>query len=105
MGLVDECHFFLCPVVVGGGLPALPDGVRVGLELLDEDRFGNGTVHLHYRVKSVMRSPHGAIGSSEQHGSAVPAAQGPADDGGQNDHHRDHRSIAYRIRVGGYCYC
>jgi len=50
LGLVDECHFFLCPVIVGGGLPALPDGVRVGLELLDEDRFGNGTVHLHYRV-------------------------------------------------------
>jgi dihydrofolate reductase len=49
-GLVDECHFFLCPVVVGGGLAALPDGVRVSLELLDEDRFGNGTVHLHYRV-------------------------------------------------------
>jgi dihydrofolate reductase len=52
LGLVDECHFFLCPVVVGGGLPALPNGVRVGLELLDEDRFGNGTVHLHYRVKA-----------------------------------------------------
>ena len=52
LGLVDECHFFLCPVVVGGGLPALPDGVRVGLELLDENRFGNGTVHLHYRVKA-----------------------------------------------------
>lgn len=50
MGLVDECHLFLCPVIVGGGLPALPDGVRVGLELLDEDRFGNGTVHLHYRI-------------------------------------------------------
>jgi dihydrofolate reductase len=52
MGLVDECHLFLCPVVVGDGLPALPDGVRVALELLDEDRFGNGTVHLHYRVKA-----------------------------------------------------
>jgi riboflavin biosynthesis pyrimidine reductase len=50
LGLVDECHFFLCPVIVGGGLSALPDGVRVGLELLDENRFGNGTVHLHYRV-------------------------------------------------------
>ena len=52
MGLVDECHFFLCPVIVGGGLSALPNGVHMGLELLDEDRFGNGTVHLHYRVKT-----------------------------------------------------
>lgn len=49
-GLVDECHLFLCPVVVGGGKSALPDGVRVQLELLNERRFGNGVVHVHYRV-------------------------------------------------------
>ena len=49
-GLVDECHLFLCPVVVGGGKRALPDNVRAQLELLDERRFGNGVVHLHYRV-------------------------------------------------------
>jgi dihydrofolate reductase len=49
-GLVDECHLFLTPVVVGGGTRALPDGVRLRLELLDERRFGNGVVHLHYRL-------------------------------------------------------
>jgi dihydrofolate reductase len=49
-GLVDECHLFLCPIAVGGGKRALPDGVRAELELLDERRFGNGFVHLHYRV-------------------------------------------------------
>lgn len=49
-GLVDECHLFLCPIVVGGGKRALPDNVRVQLELLDERRFGSGVVHLHYRV-------------------------------------------------------
>ena len=49
-GLVDECHLFVSPVVVGGGTQALPDGVRVQLELLDERRFGNGVVHLHYRI-------------------------------------------------------
>lgn len=49
-GLVDECHLLLFPVAVGGGKRALPDGVRVQLELLDERRFGNGVVHLHYRV-------------------------------------------------------
>jgi dihydrofolate reductase len=48
-GLVDECHLFLTPVLVGGGTRALPDGVRIGLELLDEHRFANGVVHLHYR--------------------------------------------------------
>jgi dihydrofolate reductase len=49
-GLVDECHLFLVPVVVGGGKPALPHGVRLDLHLLDERRFGDGTVHLRYRT-------------------------------------------------------
>src|SRR3954470_4964909 len=49
-GLVDECHLFLNPIIVGGGKPALPSNVRARLELLDERRFGNGVVHLHYRV-------------------------------------------------------
>jgi dihydrofolate reductase len=49
-GLVDECHLFLTPIVVGGGKRALPDNVRLELELLDERRFGNGVVHLHYRA-------------------------------------------------------
>ena len=35
-GLVDECHLFLCPIVVGGGKRALPDNVRAQLELLDD---------------------------------------------------------------------
>ena len=49
-GLVDECHLFLTPIVVGGGKQALPDDVRLKLELLDERRFGNGVMHLHYRT-------------------------------------------------------
>ena len=48
-GLVDECQLFLAPIVVGGGKQSLPDDVRVELELLDERRFGNGMVYLHYR--------------------------------------------------------
>jgi dihydrofolate reductase len=49
-GLVDECHLFLFPIIVGGGKRALPDNALVKLELLDERRFANGVVHLHYRV-------------------------------------------------------
>lgn len=49
-GLVDECHLVIVPVLVGGGTRALADGVRQGLELLGERRFGNGMVHLDYRV-------------------------------------------------------
>ena len=48
-GLVDEIQLFLSPVVVGGGTRALPDGVRLDLELLEERRFGNGTVLVRYR--------------------------------------------------------
>jgi dihydrofolate reductase len=51
-GLVDEYHLFLTPIIVGGGKQSLPDDVRLELELLDERRFGNGVVHLHYRTKS-----------------------------------------------------
>jgi dihydrofolate reductase len=51
-GLVDECHLFLGPVMVGGGKRALPDGMRVQLELLDERRFRCGVVHLHYCVSA-----------------------------------------------------
>jgi dihydrofolate reductase len=49
-GLVDEYHLFFTPVVVGGGKRSLPNGARLKLELLDERRFGNGVVHLHYRT-------------------------------------------------------
>jgi dihydrofolate reductase len=49
-GLVDEYHQLVHPVVVGGGTPWLPDGVRVDLELLDQRRFDSGVVYLRYRV-------------------------------------------------------
>jgi dihydrofolate reductase len=49
-GLVDECHLFVTPILVGGGKQAFPDKVRLKLDLLDERRFGNGVVHLHYRT-------------------------------------------------------
>ncbi|MBJ7608159.1 MAG: dihydrofolate reductase family protein [Candidatus Dormibacteraeota bacterium] len=51
-GLVDELHLFLTPIVVGGGTQSIPADVRIQLELLDERRFRNGVVHLHYRVTS-----------------------------------------------------
>jgi dihydrofolate reductase len=50
-GLVDECHLFLTPIVVGGGTAALPEGVTIDLELVDERRFKGGVVHLHYLVR------------------------------------------------------
>ena len=49
-GLIDECHLFVAPVIIGGGKPSLPRSVRVQLELLDERRFGDGVVYLRYRT-------------------------------------------------------
>lgn len=49
-GLVDELHRLVVPEIVGGGTSFLPRGVRLGLELVDERRFPNGTVSLHYRI-------------------------------------------------------
>ncbi len=50
-GLVDECHLFLQPVVVGGGKPAFRHGLRRHLDLLDTRRFDTGVIHSHYRVQ------------------------------------------------------
>lgn len=49
-GLVDEWCLFVVPVTVGGGVRAFPQGVRVELELIEERRFGNGTLFLRYRT-------------------------------------------------------
>jgi dihydrofolate reductase len=54
--LVDEIHLLVSPVIVGGGTRALPDDVRLDLDLLEQTHFGNGVIHLHYRVRQ------GAVG-------------------------------------------
>jgi dihydrofolate reductase len=55
-GLIDECHLFLIPILVGGGKSALPDDVRLELELLAERRFRNGIVYLRYRTRQASAS-------------------------------------------------
>jgi len=51
-GIVGEIQLFLVPTVVGGGTACLPDGVRLGLSLLEERRFASGVVFLRYAVRS-----------------------------------------------------
>jgi dihydrofolate reductase len=51
-GLVDECHLFVAPVILGRGKPSLPSELRTTLELLDERRFDNGVVYLRHRFGS-----------------------------------------------------
>ncbi|MEJ3747700.1 dihydrofolate reductase family protein [Actinomycetes bacterium KLBMP 9797] len=49
-GLVDECHLFFAPVIVGGGKRGIPEGAHLDLELTDERRFAGGMVFLRYRT-------------------------------------------------------
>jgi dihydrofolate reductase len=49
-GLVDELALFVWPVVLGGRNHAIPTGLRVDLELIDEHRFSSGVVHLCYHL-------------------------------------------------------
>lgn len=49
-GLVDECHFLIHPIILGGGKRGLPENQCIQLELLREYRFQSGAVHLRYRV-------------------------------------------------------
>lgn len=51
VGLVDSVNLFLTPISVGGGKRALPDDARVDLELESSRTFGNGMVHVAYRVR------------------------------------------------------
>jgi len=48
--LIDECHLFIGPAVVGRGKPSLPSDLRAQLELLDERRFDNGVVYVRHRI-------------------------------------------------------
>ena len=49
--LVDECHLFVNPVIVGGGKPAFRRALRRHLELLETRRFDSGVVHVRYGVR------------------------------------------------------
>ena len=49
-GLVDECHMFVAPIAVGGGVAAFPVGSSVKLGLTEQRRFSNGMVYLRYSV-------------------------------------------------------
>ncbi|MET4583147.1 dihydrofolate reductase [Conyzicola nivalis] len=51
-GLVDLLRVYIVPVVVGGGTRLLPDGLHLELELVDQHRFTDGTVHLLYAVEN-----------------------------------------------------
>jgi hypothetical protein len=55
----------VCPDVGGGGKRYFPDGMRLGLELLEERRFGNGVLILRYGIPGATRGLASGGKSSE----------------------------------------
>ncbi len=51
-GIVDDVHLFVAPCLVGGGLPAFPQGLTAGFDLRDHRSFDNGMVYQHYAVRN-----------------------------------------------------
>ncbi len=51
-GLVDEIQIFVLPIIVGGGKQFLPDGLRLDLELIEQQAFRNGVIAMRYAVRS-----------------------------------------------------
>lgn len=47
-GLVEELELFFAPVVLGGGLRAIPDGVRLDLRLVEQRAFEGGVTYARY---------------------------------------------------------
>ena len=48
--LVDECHMFINPIIVGGGKPAFRPAFRSNLELLETSPFSTGVIHVRFRI-------------------------------------------------------
>jgi dihydrofolate reductase len=50
LGLIDEYHLFVSPVVLGGGTPYFPDlDERINLELVETRKFGSRVVYVRYQ--------------------------------------------------------
>jgi dihydrofolate reductase len=62
-GVVDEVRLLTVPVVLGGGKPWVPAGLRLPLRLLETRSFANGVVYLRYRVGSDPRTSPARLGS------------------------------------------
>ncbi|MEV7631403.1 dihydrofolate reductase family protein [Microbacterium sp. NPDC089318] len=58
-GLVRDFRFFIVPVILGGGLRALPEEANLDLRLVESRVFENGFTLLHYRAADpIQSSPH-----------------------------------------------
>lgn len=49
-GLIDELRLMVYPTILGRGKRLLPDGFADRLQLIENEQFGDGIVHLRYAV-------------------------------------------------------
>jgi len=52
MGLIDEYHFIVAPIILGEGKSLFEGNARTGLELIDSRVFKSGNVLLDYKTTS-----------------------------------------------------
>jgi dihydrofolate reductase len=61
LGLMDEYHLFVNPIVVGGGTPFFPAlDAPIGVELVETRTFGSRVIYLRYRSTAASGSPPAA---------------------------------------------
>ena len=53
--LIDEYAIMVYPVVLGRGIRLFPDGVKIDLETIEQQAFGDGIVLLRYRSRANAR--------------------------------------------------
>ncbi len=62
LGLVDEYHLFVNPIVVGGGTPFFPTlDAPIEIELVETRTFGSRVVYLRYRRAGAGGRPRGPL--------------------------------------------
>jgi len=66
----------MIPIQVGGGKSALPDNLRLELELLEERRFSNGTVFLRYQTIPGRATQHSSTREVHRGGAVRTSAVG-----------------------------
>ena len=54
--LIDEIALMVYPVVLGRGIRLFPDGIRVGMEAIENQPLGGGIVLLRYRTMATSEA-------------------------------------------------
>jgi dihydrofolate reductase len=76
-GLVDNVELAVTPVLLGSGVPVLPEGIRHPLKLVEHKRFPNGTLSLLYSVAPQSPPKSATIARKIKQPKTKPALKSP----------------------------